>query len=117
MVKYINNIGPELQQGITPSFIVEKNAVTAYARLCGEPAGIHVYRDWNHHYSYTSYQDRGKRTVMAVASLKDAPADFVSEQAHSVNGMYVYCPEDAGKPLPDHEKASNKSQKRKEQER
>ena len=117
MVRYINGIGPRLQKGFQPPFIAEKDAVTAYARLRGEPEGIHIYREGNHHYSYISRQDRNRRTVMAVASLEDAPADFVSEQAHNVRGMHVYCPEDAGKPLPDPEKVSGKSQKRKEQER
>ena len=117
MIKYINSIGPELRQGIVPPFIAEKDAVTAYAQQRGEPEGIHIYRDGNHHYSYTSRQDRRKRTVLAVASLKDAPPGFVSEQAHSIKGMYVYCPEDAGFSLPDLAPQDTKSQKRKEPER
>ena len=117
MVKYINSIGPELQQGIQPAFIAEKDAVTAYARQCGEPEGIHIYRDGDHHYSYTSRQDRKKRTVMAVASAEDAPPGFVAEQAAQINGLYVYCPEDVGKALPAPEKMADKSQKRKEPER
>ena len=44
---------PELQKGVIPPFIAEKDAVTAYARLRGEPEGIHIYRDGEHHYSYT----------------------------------------------------------------
>ena len=55
---------------------------------------------------------------MAVTSLEDAPVGFVSEQAHSIKGMYVYCPEDAGIPLADPMlQTANKSQKRKEPER
>ena len=38
---------------------------------------------------------------MAVADPEDAPAGFVSEQAHSIKGMYVCCPEDAGVPIPE----------------
>ena len=118
MVKYINSIGPELQQGFIPPFIAEKDAVTTYARRRGEPESLHIYRDGEHHYSYTSWRDRRKRTVLAVASLEDAPADFVSEQAHSIKGMYVYCPEDAGIPLADPMlQTANKSQKRREPER
>ena len=117
MVKYINSIGPELQQGIKPPFIAEKDAVTAYARQRGEPEGIHIYREGNHHYSYTSRHDRRKRTVMAVASLEDAPPGFAAEQAESIKGMHVYCPQDAGIPLPAQQQATNKSHKRKEQER
>lgn len=117
MVKYINSIGPELQQGIQPAFIAEKGAVTAYARRHGEPEGIRVYRDGNHCYSYNSCHDRRRRTVIAVASLEDAPPGFVFQQAESIRGLHVYCPEDAGKSLPVLEKAAGKSQKRKEPER
>lgn len=117
MVKYINSIGPELQQGIVPPFIAEKDAVTAYAQRCGEPEGIHIYRDGDHCYSYTSRQDRRKRTVLAVASLEDTPAGFVSDQAHSIKGMYVYCPQDVGIPLPDPQKAAEQPPKKKGQER
>ena len=117
MVKYINSIGPELQQDIKPPFIAEKDAVTAYARQRGEPEGIHIYREGNHHYSYTSRQDRRKRTVMAVASLEDAPPGFAAEQAESIKGMHVYCPEEAGKALPAQQQTADKSHKRKETER
>ena len=118
MIRYVNSIGPELQQGVIPPFIAEKDAVTAYARQWGEPESLHIYRDGEHQYSYTSWKDRCRRTVLAVASLEDAPAGFVSEQAHSIKGMYVYCPEDAGLPLPDLvPQDTTKSQKRKEPER
>ena len=91
--------------------------MTAYARQCGEPEGLHIYRDGEHHYSYTSRQDRRKRTVLVVASLEDAPADFVSEQAHSIKGMYVCCPEDAGIPLPKSQKAAERPPEKKGPER
>lgn len=114
MIRYVNSIGPELRQGIIPPFIAEKDAVTAYAQRRGEPEGFHIYRDGEHCYSYTSRQDRRKRTVLAAASLEDAPPGFVSEQAHSIKGMYVYCPEDAGLPLPEPQKAADKAPKKKE---
>ena len=117
MIRYVNSIGPELQKGVIPPFIAEKDAVTAYARQRGEPEGLHIYRDGEHHYSYTSRKDRRKRTVLAAASLEDAPAGFVSEQAHAVKGMYLYCPEDAGIPLPPPQKEADKVPKRKEAER
>ena len=117
MVKYINSIGPELQQGISPPFIAEKDAVTAYAMQRGEPKGIHIYREGDHCYSYTSRQDRRKHTVMTVASLEDAPPGFAAEQAENIKGLCVYCPEEAGKPLSPPHRAADKSHNRKEQER
>lgn len=118
MVQYINfHLAPELQAGKLPPFIAEKDAVAAYALRRGEPEGIPIYREGNHQYSYTSRRDRRGRTVMAVASLKDTPPGFASVQSELINGLHVYCPQDAGKPLPTPEKTSNKSQKRKEAQR
>ena len=101
MIKYIDQIGPELEQGIKPPFVAEKRAVEIYARIHGEPSGIDVYREGEHRYSYTSFQDRQERTVMAVADLEKAPDGFVAEHAEEVKGIHVYCPENVGKPLPD----------------
>ena len=100
MIKYINQIGPELEQSIQPPFVAEKQAVEVYARIYGEPSGIHIYREGDHRYSYTSFLDKKERNVMAVASLKDAPAGFVAEQAEEIKGIHVYCPENAGKSPP-----------------
>ena len=91
--------------------------MAVYAHLRGEPSGISIYRDGNHHYSYTSRRDRRKRTVLAVASLEHPPLDFVSDQAHSIKGMYVYCPEDAGKDLPTPQKSAEIKSSKKEVER
>ena len=117
MVGYINRIGSELQQGIKPPFIAEKNAVAAYAIRQGEPEGVPIHREGNHCYSYISHRDKSNRTVMAVFSLEDAPSGFAVEQAEDINGLHVYCPEDAGKDLPAPKQAQKKSHKRKEPER
>ena len=117
MIRYINEIGPELEQGVKPPFIVEKEAVAAYALRRGEPQGIRIYRGYDHRYSYTSHQDRRKRTVIAVTSLEDAPPSFVVEQAETIKGLHVYCPQDAGKPPPAPQRAEGKASKRKEAER
>ena len=117
MVRYVNSIGPELRQGIIPPFIAEKDAVKIYAGMYGEPAGIRVCREGDHRYSYTSFLDGRQRTVMAVADPEDAPAGFVSEQAHSIKGMYVYCPEDAGVPIPEPKAQIKNYLKRRELER
>ena len=117
MIRYVNSIGPELQKGVIPPFIAEKDAATAYARQRGEPEGLHIYRDGEHHYSYTSRKDRRKRTVLAAASLEVAPVGFVPEQAHAVKGMYLYCTEDVGIPLPEHPKNIKKYREKKGVER
>lgn len=117
MTRYINNMAHELEQDIQPAFIAEKQAVILYAAFQGEPVSLGIYREGNHRYSYTSYQDRRKRAVLAVASLEDAPPGFVAEQAESIKGMHVYCPEEAGKARSTPEKAGRKAPKRKGVER
>ena len=100
------------------AFIAEKEAVSLYAGICGEPRGLYIYREGDHRYSYTSFIEWRKRTVLAAASLEDAPAGFVSDQAHAIKGMYVCCPEDAGIPLPGlAPQSADKPQKRKEHQR
>lgn len=118
MSRYINDMAHELEQDIQPAFIAEKEAVSLYAGICGEPRGLYIYREGDHRYSYTSFLDGRQRMVIAVASLEDAPAGFASEQAQVVKGMYVYCPENAGASLPDlASKAMKRYRKRKEPER
>lgn len=105
MIQYINKIGPELEQGFIPPFVAEKQAVEIYAKVYGEPSGLYVYREGDHRYSYTSFLDKKQYNVIAVADLKDAPADFVAEQAKKFAGIHVYCPENAGKSPPSLEEA------------
>ena len=118
MSRYINNMAHELEQDIQPAFIAEKEAVSLYAGICGEPRGLYIYREGDHRYSYTSFLDGRQRMVIAAVSLEDAPPGFVPEQARSARGIYVYCPEDAGIPLPGlAPQSADKPQKRKEHQR
>ena len=118
MSRYINNMAHELEQDIQPAFIAEKEAVSLYAGICGEPRGLYIYREGDHRYSYTSFLDGRQRMVIAAVSLEDAPPGFVPEQARSVRGIYVYCPEDAGIPMPGlAPQSADKPQKRKEHQR
>lgn len=120
IIKYINELGPQLEQGITPSFIAEKFAVGVYARIYGEPSGIHVYREGEHRYSYTSHLDKRQHIVMAsadLADLKDMASGFSTKQAEEVRGVHVYCPDFAEKAPTVQQPGLNKSQKRRERER
>lgn len=118
MARYINNMASELEHGIQPAFIEEKQAVNLYAALHGEPAGLSIYREGEHCYSYTSFQDRRTRTVIAVSDLEDVPSDFDAELAEQIKGLYVFCPEDSEPAQSDPECLSpKKSSKKKEAER
>ena len=97
MTSYINSMAQELEQDIQPEFIAEKRAVALYAAFQGEPVnGVSVYRDGSHQFSYISFRDRRKRTVMAVSDLNEAPPGFVLEKAEQIKGIYVYCPDGNG---------------------
>lgn len=118
MIQYINRIGPELEQGGKSSLAAECRVAEIYAyRRCGRHDEIPVYRDGEHLYSYISAQDRRKHFMIATGRPKDMPPGFRMDHAEKIQGLYVYCPEDAGKSLTVTEKAAGKSQKRKEPER
>jgi len=118
MIDYINMIGPELEQGIKPSFAAECQAVEIYAyRQCGRHHEIPVYRDGEHLYSYISEQDGVEHRVIAVTNLEDLPPGFAVDQVEQIKGLYIYRPEDAEISLPTPKKAVNKSHKRKGVER
>lgn len=117
VIQYINELGPQLEQGITPPFIAEKFAVDVYTRIYGEPLGIHVYREGEHRYSYTSHLDKRRHIVMASADpsdLKGMAPGSSAKQTEEIKGIHVYCPDFAGKAPTVQWPASNKSQKRRE---
>ena len=93
MIKYINELGPQLEKNITPAFVMEKQAVETYIHRHGEPLYTPVYLEGTHRYSYKSRQDRRLHIVMASGDLKDVPSGFDSKQAEKINGIHVYCPD------------------------
>ena len=100
MVKYINELGPQLEQNITPVFVLEKQAVEAYIHRHGEPLCTPVYLESTHRYSYKSRHDKRLHIVIASADLKDVPSGFDSKQAENINGIHVYCPDHGEQALP-----------------
>lgn len=117
VIQYINELGPQLEQGIKPPFIAEKRSVGIYAYIHGESAGIHVYREGDHLYSYTSRHDKRRHILMASADRKDMPSGLSSEQAENIMGIYVHRSDIEEKHLTVQRPASNKSQKRRSSER
>lgn len=90
MAKYINNMAHELEQGITPAFVTEKQAVEQYiARRCGDKTAA-VYREGDHVYSFRSPIDRSMKTVAVSTRPEDVPTGFEAEQAEKVNDVYVF---------------------------
>ena len=118
MVEYIHTMAHDLEQGIRPPFLDEKAAAVKYivGRDVLYPSRA-LRREGEHSYSFLDRDDGQRKIIYVARSLEDAPAGFVSEQAHSIKGMYVYCPEDAGLPLPEPQKAAEQPPKKKGRER
>lgn len=124
MIRYVDRIGPELEQDVTPPFVGERRIVEVYAhRRRGEPWEIPVYRNGEHCYTYKSQQDGREHTVIVTPDLTALLPGFVPEEALPVTdvyftcpdhlkGLYVYCPEDAKGPLPEKVEVPKKSQKK-----
>lgn len=115
MSRYINDMAHELEQDIQPGFIAEKQAVRLYTRFQGEPAGIRIYREGDHRYSYLSSQDGCWRMVMAAASLEKVPPEVQTQGMVSVRGLYIIPQEGCEKVLD--LKRGNMKRKKKEAER
>lgn len=118
MVEYIEKMVQELEQGIRPSFLDEKAAAVEY--ILGRPVCLPsraLRREGEHSYSFLDRDDGIRKMVHVAHSLTDVPPDFEGSRTMKINGLYVYCPEDAGKPLPGQQKAEHKSHKKKEVER
>lgn len=115
MVQYISTMACELEQGIRPPFLDEKRAAVDYIlhRPVLYPSRA-LRREGEHSYSFLDRDDGRRKTVHVARNLKDVPPDFQASRTMQIRGLYVYCPEDAGKTTSVPEKTANKSQKRKE---
>jgi len=118
MRSYISVLAHELEQGIRPPFLDEKAAAVEYilGRDVLYPSRA-LRREGEHSYSFLDRDDGRRKTVHVACSLENVPPDFDVSRALVIQGLYVYCPEDAEKAPPAPQKAANKSHKRKEAER
>jgi len=95
MVKYINSMAHELEQGIIPAFVVERQAVIQYMKRHDKAVNHSIHRNGEHRFSYTTFPGKQAKNIIAASDLKDAPPDFVPDHAEQYCGFYLYCPEDA----------------------
>ena len=117
MTEYINRMAQELEQGIIPPFLAEKAAAVEY--ILHRPAlypSRALRREGEHSYSFLDRDDGRRKMVHVAHSLKDVPPEFTSRVRES-GGLYVYCPEDAGAPMTEHQQNIKKSCKKKGVER
>ena len=115
MVKYINSIAHELEEGVIPAFTVERWAVLKYMQRHDKTVNRPVHRNGEHRFSYTTFPGKQTKNIMVVSDLKDAPPDFVPDHAEQYGSFYLYCPEDTERPAP--EQKRSKPARKKEAER
>ena len=96
-----------------PGFIAEKQAVRLYTRFQGESAGVRIYREGDHRYSYTSFQDGHQRMVVVADSLEKVTPGIQAGDAVPVGGLYVFFQKDIGKDIEINDINKKKSQKNK----
>ena len=115
MTEYINRMAQELEQGLIPPFLAEKAAAVEYIlhRPVLYPSRA-LRREGEHSYGFLDRDDGRRKMVHVAHSLKDVPPEFTSGVRGS-GGLYAYCPEDAGSPLPTQQQPPKKSQKRKKE--
>ena len=114
MIRYVNRLGPELEQGIKPPFIAERFAVEVFVLLRGEPSRPHAYREGEHCYSYISFLNGQRRMAMVSVKAEDVPPGLSSEK---INGIHVWHIEGGEKDQMFSQNKPRKSLKRKEAER
>ena len=116
IIRYINRLGPQLEQNVMPLFLAEGRAVRRYVhRHFHEPWEIPVYRDGEHRYSFKSRQDGSEHAVIAAASLEGIPSGFDPKLVDQIKGIYVYCSEIPERAAPAFQKATDKYHKREEE--
>lgn len=118
MTKYISRMAQELEKGITPPFLAEKAAAVEYIlrRPVLHPSRA-LRREGEHSYSFLDRDDGRRKTVHVARNQEDVPPEARAAGSREIDGLYVYCPEDAGIPLPAPQRAKDKSHRRKEAER
>lgn len=115
MAKYINAMARELDQGVVPHFVTERQAVAQFALLHEGTDQVRVHREDNHSYSYSSPRDRQTKTVSVSSGKDSVPEGYSAEQGERIGGLYVFSQEG---PLPTISLPEKQpAPKRKEQER
>lgn len=100
MDQYIDDLAHELEHDIRPPFVDERETAELYVLTRGSrlPSKA-LRREGDARYSFLDMDDGRRKTVYVARSLEDTPPGFRADRAAPVNGMYVYCPEDAEKIL------------------
>lgn len=114
MIQYISGMAREMDHGVRPPFLDEKEAAVEYILFRGTVLPSRALRqEGEHSYSFLDRDDGRRKTVHVSASLEDGPPGFQAEGAVSINGFYVSCPEDTEKAVDVPEKKQKNTHKQK----
>ena len=110
MAKYINSMAHELEQGIVPHFVTERQAVCRFALLHEGTDQVRVHREGGHRYSYRSPRDRQMKNVCVSSSVEDVPEGYTAEQGEQIGSLYVFSQEelDATRSAPERRPSAKK---------
>ena len=103
MTRYIDGMAHELEQGIVPAFLIEKEAAVEYIQR--RPAiypSRSLRREGEHSYSFLDRDDGRRKTIHVARTLNDIPSECQESAIKEINGLFVCCPDDTKGPL--HEK-------------
>ena len=113
MTRYIDKMAQELEQGIMPAFLIEKEAAVEYIhrRPVIYPSSA-LRREGEHSYSFLDRNDGRRKMVHVARTLKDVPSECQGFAIKEINGLFVCCPDDAQESLPEKGETPKKSQKK-----
>ncbi len=91
MVKYIDGMAHELEQGIQPAFIAEKRAVQTYIARHEELPDVAVRREREHCYSYyRNPRDVLSKRIVVALKKEETPPEYDVSSAEEIRGIYVF---------------------------
>ena len=90
MIRYVNKLGTELEQGAPGPLITEEKAVADYIASQPDLKGFtYLHRISAHTYSVFLAKENRKEFIHAARTPACAPAGFQAEQAVQINGFYI----------------------------
>lgn len=96
MLRYIHTMAHEVEHDIKPAFIAEKEAVEQFLFESNRLVRGSVRREGEHGYSFWDERSNSRKTLLVVRSLSDIPPETQTIRSREIDGLYVYCLEDAG---------------------
>ena len=91
MVKYINGMAHELEQGVQPAFIAEKCAVEKYIARHEGLTDVAVHREQEHCYSYCrNPRDLFTKSVVVAIENEEQSPGCDLKHAEKIDGIYVF---------------------------